>query len=387
MPINIYTGLMRSGKSYEVVSEVIVPAIRKGRRVVTNVDGISEEKIRDYLKIKYPDDEHENYGTVIHVTNAQVFLDDFFPFYDDAKDAHTDTVVQPGDLVAIDEAWRFWGDKAKIKKNHQSFFLEHGHFTNDVTHVACDLVLMIQDMGTLNRFIKNVVAFSFRTHKKVALGMTNTYSLNMWEGSKMTKANQIGNWTRKYSKDIFPLYSSFKGGAEGVLVNADSRQNIFTSKKLWFMLVLLIAGGGLCFYNAWKFFNPVTLDKDSKPVQTHQVASKAPTGTNAPYQAPTPPAPAYSEVWRVAGNLYAQGRAWVVLTNTAGLVRIESPSVFVNTGLIQSGDIDGAKVTSWTGVPALQSSSGFGAALVAPASRPAPVATAKSPGPTVGNLR
>lgn len=37
MPINIYTGLMRSGKSYEVVSEVIVPAIRKGRRVVTNV--------------------------------------------------------------------------------------------------------------------------------------------------------------------------------------------------------------------------------------------------------------------------------------------------------------------------------------------------------------
>lgn len=43
MPINVYTGLMRSGKSYEVVSEVIVPPIRAGRNVVTNVDGISED--------------------------------------------------------------------------------------------------------------------------------------------------------------------------------------------------------------------------------------------------------------------------------------------------------------------------------------------------------
>lgn len=387
MPINVYTGLMRSGKSYEVVSEVIVPALRKGRRVVTNVDGISEEKIHDYLKTKYPHDEHEKYGNVAHVTNAQVFLDDFFPYYDDAKDAHTDTVVQPGDLVAIDEAWRFWGDKAKIKKNHQSFFLEHGHFTNPVTHVACDLVLMIQDMGTLNRFIKNVVAFSFKTHKKVALGMTNTYSLNMWEGSRMTKANQIGNWTRKYSKDIFPLYSSFKGGAEGVLVNADSRQNIFTNKKLWFMLVLLIAGGVLCFYNAWKFFNPATLDKGIKPAQTAQEASNLQGSTIRPYQAPMPPAPVYSEVWRISGNLYAQGRAWVILTNTAGLVRLESPSVFANTGMLQSGDVDGTKVTSWSGTPAPQSSGGFGSELASSSSRPLPAVESKALGPTIDNLK
>ncbi|MGK5017818.1 zonular occludens toxin domain-containing protein [Janthinobacterium sp. HLS12-2] len=232
MPLNVYTGLMRSGKSYEVVSEVIVPAIRQGRNVVTNVDGISEEKIHEYLKKKYLEDEHDKYGKIVHVTNGQVFDDKFFPYYDDEKNAHTDTTVQPGDLVAIDEAWRFWGKGMKIKKSHQSFVLEHGHFTHPDTKVACDIVLMIQDMGTLHPFLRNVIAFSFRTNKKVALGLSKVYSLNMWEGKALTKANHIGQWTRKYNPEIFPLYSSFKGGAEGVMVNADKRQNVFRNWKV-----------------------------------------------------------------------------------------------------------------------------------------------------------
>jgi len=32
------------------ISEVIVPAISQGRRVVTNVDGIDGRKIRDYIE-------------------------------------------------------------------------------------------------------------------------------------------------------------------------------------------------------------------------------------------------------------------------------------------------------------------------------------------------
>src|SRR5471032_1322303 len=157
VPINVYTGIMRSGKSYEVVSEVIVPAIRSGRRVVTNVEGISQERIHEYLKATYAHDDESLYGAIVHVSNTEVFDPEFFPYYDDHKGAHTDTLVQPCDLVCIDEAWRFWGSTdCKIHKNHKSFFLEHGHFTNEKTNVACDLVLLIQDMATLHRFLKLV---------------------------------------------------------------------------------------------------------------------------------------------------------------------------------------------------------------------------------------
>lgn len=352
MPINVYTGLMRSGKSYEVVSEVIVPAIRSGRRVVTNVDGISEEKIHQYLLAKNPQADAAKFGRVLHVTNEQVFKEEFFPYYDDAKDAHTDTVVQPGDLVAIDEAWRFWGDGMKVHKNHRSFFLEHGHFTDAATGVACDLVLMIQDMNTLERKLKSVVAFNFRTHKKVSLGLNNTYSLTMWEGYKQAKSNKIGNWVRRYKKDVFPLYSSFKGGGKGVLVNADSRQNIFASKKIWLGLVGMIVALYVCGTNAYKFFNPEKASaggkasavdhKGAQPVQTGSSAAQVPVGPTARQQS-------FSEVWRVVGSFHAKGVSWVVVCNPAGVVRLESPSQFVGSGLVQIGGIDGARVTSWSG--------------------------------------
>jgi zona occludens toxin len=48
MPINAYVGLMGSGKSYEVVSSVIVPAVSQGRRVVTNVEGLQDDEIKAY---------------------------------------------------------------------------------------------------------------------------------------------------------------------------------------------------------------------------------------------------------------------------------------------------------------------------------------------------
>ncbi|MFM9435742.1 zona occludens toxin [Janthinobacterium sp. CG_23.3] len=381
MPINVYTGLMRSGKSYEVVSEVVVPAVRSGRRVVTNIDGISEEKIHQYLVEKHPNDDAALYGSIVHVDNSQVFSPDFFPHYDDLKGAHTDTLVQPGDLVCVDEAWRFWGaTDCKLHKNHKSFFLEHGHFTSATTNVACDLVLMIQDMSNLHRFVKAVVAFNFRTHKKVALGMGNTYSLTMWEGYKQSRTAQVGNWIRKYQKDVFPLYSSFKGGAQGVMVNADKRMNIFTDKKLWLYAAMLIIGGVLAFYNVLKFFNPPSTKANKPDVVAKEVSRTA--GYFSPHPiAPLAVAPVFSEMWKLTGTIYSQGKAWVVLTNPSGTIRLESPSMFINSGMLQSGDIDGAKVTSWSGFPAPKSSSSFGAALSTSQ------VNGLGHGPTVGNIK
>lgn len=374
MPINVYTGLMRSGKSYEVVSEVIVPAIRQGRDVVTNVDGISEERIHEYLKKVHPDDEHGKYGRVRHVTNADVFGEKFLPYYDDDKAAHIDTVVQPGDLVAIDEAWRFWGTSQKIHKNHQSFILEHGHFTHPTTGVACDMVLMIQDMGTLHRFVKNVVAFSFRTTKKVSLGMGNTYSLNMYEGKSLNKANHIGNWVRKYRSEIFPLYSSFKGGAQGVLVNADKRQNVLRNWKTWAPFLVCLVIIAVAVPKVWKFFHPEDPKAVAKAKNGPAGASIAPAGGSVTSQAPAAPRPDFSDSWRICGSYYAQSRTWVVVCNAQGATRVESPSMFRNDGIAQIGEIDGQKVTRWSGAAAPRDS------------RPAPASHAPQQG-ALGEIR
>jgi len=75
--INVYTGLMGSGKSYEVVAEVIVPAIAKGRRVVTNVDGIDGERVAEFIRATYSP-VPELLGEVVHVTNGDIAKPDSF---------------------------------------------------------------------------------------------------------------------------------------------------------------------------------------------------------------------------------------------------------------------------------------------------------------------
>lgn len=342
MPINVYTGLMRSGKSYEVVSEVILNAIVAGRRVVTNVDGISNDLIRRYVADQNRL-ELESLGAIVHVTNADVFSENFLPYFDDEKNAHTGTIVQPGDLVCIDEAWRFWGTDCKLKKEHKSFFLEHGHFTHPETGVACDLVLMIQDMGTLHRFVKNVVAFNFRTHKKISLGMGNTYSITCWEGYKQTKQTRIGEWIRKYNKAIFPLYSSFKGGAQGKTVNVDKRQNIFSGGKLWLLLLALLVVGSLSLYKVYRFFKP-SVEVDVTPATRDRSTNHAVKSIENKSEKVS-----FSSTWKASGSLYVNGQAYILVTNSDGAVRFESPSQFQNTGITQIGQIDGERVSSWSG--------------------------------------
>ncbi len=346
MPINAYTGLMRSGKSYEVVSQVIVEAIAQGRRVVTNVDGISNDLIRAFVaeKRQLPIDK---LGQVVHCSNEQVFKPDFLPYFDEHKMPVTDTFCQPGDLVCIDEAWRFWGTDCKLHKNHKSFFLEHGHFVHPETKVASDLVLMIQDMGTLHRYVKNVVAFTFRTHKKVSLGLGNTYSLNMWEGPKMTRQTLIGTWVRRYDKEVFPLYSSFKGGEQGKTVNVDKRQNVFTHPQLWALIVLLVVAGVWSARTVWKFFHPemptAAKDKDD---------AKAAPGAKAP---PPPGAMAtvkaagLSEEWRFVGEFRRGAEVWFLVVGDSGRLRLESPSIFMGRGALAVGEIDGRRVTPYSG--------------------------------------
>lgn len=349
MPINVYTGLMGSGKSYEVVSMVILDAIAQGRRVVTNVDGISDERIRQYVS-ETRQLEMDALGNVVHVSNAQVFDANFFPHYDDLHGAMIDTIVHPGDLVVIDEAWRFWpASGVKILKSHTSFFLEHRHFTHPKTSVCCDLVLMIQAMGTLHRSLRDVVAFSFRTHKKTLLGMPGTYSLTMYEGPKQIQAALADTWVRRYKAEIFPLYSSFGGGADGKIVNVDSRQNIFSNKKILFCAILIICIGVWGVRTVYSFFHPAS--KVVEPTVKATSLLNTPTVPNGTVAGLASPSLPQSEVWRISGTLFARGKAWTVLTNSAGIIRLESPVFFSGEGMYQTGQLESVRLSTFSGTP------------------------------------
>lgn len=357
MPINAYTGLMGSGKSYESVVSVIIPAIVAGRTVVTNVDGIDGDAIRAYCVEKLGHDETK-LGTVRHCTNEDVAKPDFLP-----HGTAVDTFCKAGDMVVIDEAWRFWGTDCKLLKEHKIFFREHRHYVNDVTKVCCDLVLMVQDINDLNRILKVVVEVSFRTTKIKSLGLNKCYRVEMWQGYKQLQRIKIHTENRIYKKEIFPLYSSYSGG-QGTELQVDSRQNILNNKTLWVLGALVLVLGSASVYLVGRFFNPETHTKqkhdakDSKgttDAQGVQVASSSGSGAAIAPGGSTATAPDFSDRWRFAGQYTSkEGQLRAVVADGQGRIRIESPSVFTGKDYTALGLVDGQRVTVWTGQDAKQ---------------------------------
>jgi zona occludens toxin len=335
MPINAYTGLMGSGKSFECVVSVIVPAVAKGRRVVTNVDGIDSDAIRAYINEKQGI-ALEKLGEVVHCQNEDVFKADFLP-----HGQPVDTFCQPGDLICIDEAWRFWGSDSKIGTEHRIFFREHRHYAHVETGVTCDLVLMVQDISDLHRILKTVVELSFRTTKIKSLGLNKIYRVEMWEGWKQTAKARVDVMNKKYDPEIFPLYSSYSGG-HGKEVQVDDRQNILKNPKVWFFLFMIVFGGVGSVWGVLHFFNRGT----APAAVVQQPASTAQLTTNI-----AAPAPSHvlSTEWRIAGEIVVDGQRQVVLVNTDGVIRYEHPSNFQNSGRVMTGQLDGQRVSTFSG--------------------------------------
>ncbi len=243
MAIIAYTGVMGSGKTYEAVKSAAMAALKAGRRVVTNISGFNYEAIRDYLGPL--DGDLLQPEKVLVVPSSRVTEPHFF--YD--PDVEADSVVKPGDLALLDEVWAFWGREVKLSPEHQKFFRMHRHYTELGTGMSCDLVLMIQDLTSLHRFIAGVLESSFKFTKMKSLGLTSRYRVEVYEGNKQRKATLVSASVNKYDKRIFPLYTSYDGG-HGKERTVDDRQNLL--RNPWFLSVAIVSTLALI-AGAWWF--------------------------------------------------------------------------------------------------------------------------------------
>jgi zona occludens toxin len=343
MAINVYTGLMGSGKSYECVSSVIVPAVKAGRRVVTNVDGIDNDAIRAYCQDKYGI-APEQLGSVVHCKNEDVSKADFLPYGE-----NVDTFCQPGDIICIDEAWRFWGtDNKKLLTEHKVFFREHRHYVHPDTKVCCDLVLMVQHISDLHRVLKVVVEVTFRTSKIKPLGLNKIYRVEMWQGSSLVKKDRVAVENKRYDPQIFPLYSSYTGGA-GKELQVDNRQNILKNPWLWLKVLFFLGLATFGIYNSLAFFSSQTTSDKPENSNTYtdfKTLSALPESASV---ALPQPRKTVSTSWRLVGTMQSGKTAYTIIQSSDGRIRLEHPSNFQNSGSTAIGEVDGERITSWTG--------------------------------------
>lgn len=350
MAIKCYTGLMGSGKTYEVVSEVIFNAIKQGRRVVSNIAGLNFDAMRELC---LADGLKEcDLGEIVSVSHEDVMRPEFWRT-DHDQEQGVDAFIQPGDLLALDEIWRFWdgfnktsSDGVKRPDRVMNFFRMHRHFTHPDTGVACDVALIMQDIMDLSRSVRAVVEETYRMNKLTSLGLSKRYRVDVFQGYRTTGRAPLRSLQRTYQKKYFPLYSSHsqqkEGDAEAKEVNIDDRGNILKGPLFKFIIPVGLVVLVFCVYSLWGFFHP----EAKKPV-----AEKSATGK--PDQQKKPERDERrnddkEEKWRIVG--YTVNESGILFTlSDGGRVRfISNPPAYKLTGMtaelfLPNGDL----ATSW----------------------------------------
>ena len=339
MSITSYTGNPGAGKTYEVVKNVIIPAIKESRRVVTNIDGIDPQKVLAYVEDRFGPCN----GEIVLCKDEDITSDCFYP----ANQDDSFSFVRPGDLVVIDEAQNYYRTGQRLSDYECRFFREHRHFC-DAEGRGCDIVLISQRFVDIQPFVRGVIELCFVMRQLKVLSLPNHYTVTVYEGDLRHKIS--GPLIRKYQKEIFDLYRSFAVSG-GMQAKVDRRQSVVTPKNILLLACLfslliwsILRGIALFSPDESPFFSA----GKSKTASSSRPVAAAPSGGVAVPQ-PVKRPDGYSHRWRILGTVGVGTSRFVVVGDKDGMIRFEHPQNFTGYGSRMTGKIDGETVTKFTG--------------------------------------
>lgn len=355
MPINAFGGGVGTGKTYGVMEHVVLPAVAAGRFIITNIEGLNEQAIYDYVAKHFYKGKIICIGHIRRCGRNAPEEEDFFP----GQDALDKAVPVPipdaskvigGDLVIVDEATRYWSSDEKVCKRHQYFFREHRHFANEMGH-TCDLVVIDPDLTLLARFLKGKIEMSSITHKPKEIGL-NKYVVNLYRGVTLRAKPVSTQGPFSFKKEIYGLYKSY-ANEKAKEQSIDKRQNLLKNPRLWFyvggmVLLFILCMWGLHSYYRHQVekFSPATQDR--VPTAKNGTGSEPPESVSHTGLVDAGGANKLSML-RVAGEVKLRGQLWILLVDDAGVTRLENPAAFVGQGTMIVGTVEGQRVATWTG--------------------------------------
>ena len=233
--ITLILGSIGSGKSYEGVVFYVLPAIKQGRKIITNLP-----LQIDKLEFIYP-------GCSKLIELREPVKGSLFPFQSpsDYGDEWRHPVNGTGPLYIIDEAHE---PLPRVRKKNVDREAVELWFARS-RHETADVVLISQTHRKVNANIVDLAQMVIRVRKNTAMGSTKSYRRLVFDGLGGEKIGGVK--IRRYKKEYFPLYQSYTsgGGIEevntGVKVRPLYFHPIFISLFLVFAYVFykLVFGG------------------------------------------------------------------------------------------------------------------------------------------------
>lgn len=239
--INLLLGAPGGGKSYEAVAFHVLPALRKGRKVITNLPLVIEQfaildpsfpdliEIRTQTKAEKPTQQITTLGYKLLGTTQ--FNRAAFANPEDYGDSWRHPETGAGPLYVIDEC-HIPLPRNGTPESVEIWFSLHRHETADV-------LLMTQSYGKINKAVADLVQVVYRVRKAVALGSQDRYIRKVQDGLRGEVVNQD---VRKYEPKYFPLYKSHTRGG-GVELSANDIKPFWRHWSVIGAAVFLLAGG------------------------------------------------------------------------------------------------------------------------------------------------
>lgn len=269
-----YTGLPGSGKSHSVVKYAILPALKSGIDVYTNIT-LDNSVISEDVSL---------------VGNYYDF--DVSRIADD-PDFLSDTCFN-GSLIVIDEVATVWpaGIRSdQVSKSVMQFFTMERHRILDGRRM--EIIVVCQDLAQLASFCRNLIVTTYHHKKHTAIGNSGRFRIAVFDGPvtgpnpPTRSANSVG--TQSYDKNIFRYYTShtLAIGSSGSIDEAtiDGRDNIIPGLFASLSVVAVVVV--IAFYVLYVSYNDLYVDDDDGQVLTSPSESVvAPVVVNDPVVVP-----------------------------------------------------------------------------------------------------
>lgn len=330
--INLMVGAPGGGKSYEACVYHILPALQRGRKVITNlpvnvdVYAALDESYRDLLELRRMPQPVR--GTWAAGTDGPAYKVDgelkpqpvttrlFSTVWDYWTDWRHPKTGQ-GPLFVIDEA-QLAVPKGKVDPHVAEWYSLHRHYN-------CDVLLITQAYGRMDPAIRDLVQLCYRVRKAIAFGFKGKYIRKVQDG---IRGEVVNTTARTYESKYFKLYTSH---TQGRSVDEDGASDTKAMWKSWPFL-----GAGICFlYAVISYFNgtfdnlikapapaakPVAQSVSGMATQAVASVSGAPAVTSPAAAADVPPDPFAALGVHLVGSLQsARGAVYRFVVSQQGL--------------------------------------------------------------------
>ncbi len=351
MAIDAYVGLPGHGKSYGVVEHVIIPSLKQGRHVVTNIPLNADALLMDFG------------GTI------QQLPVDWFELKDLSEYATN------GCVLVLDELWRRWPSGMltnQASTEDKALLAEHRHRV-DKENRSMRIVLVTQDLSQIANWVRVLVESTYRVSKK----SKKFYVVSIYNGAvtgvRPPKSALLRQATGRFKKEVYVYYSSAtqsQTGNVGDESKADSRSSILKSWGLWALIITSLIGGIVGVMGIKSFFTPKTIESvEPEPLQPQKQQTSAARASQSVYKnvVSKPTEPRLSTLWRVAGYVRAPSKRSATASQMLGVEHVElnervalvngsryryvemSQCSFFEGGIDIYCDVDGERITPWSG--------------------------------------